>query len=741
MSATPTVTELRIHGVGGASPEELLGVPHTRLVAGGEDAGFFRPASWMPSMTSADDLEAYSWGGITSRARSRALWLFLLPFALMNVGGWMSEPPTGSARRSRLAVAAIRLEALLATAIFTTLIAILTIDIVGGRCTGSCLDAWYLGPWRWWASDRLEGVAVGAGVAALVMVGIALIAGVGRPQRSDETSAGDPAHQVGLFDGQLWGRPDVVGRLGYIHFAVAFSLIALHALEAADTLATGSPQTAPRWFALAVAVVAVGLLGAVGSAAGWPFRAVAVAAGAATVWAIAGIARLSGSTRSPEGPLLVATARLVFVVFLLLFVVRWAWYVWRFVVVAGVRRARRGRTDLATVPEPPPTKMLPSTGPGGRLVSRLRRWAAAQWDQEAPPLLSLRAAVPVLGAGIAAAIGAGVLLRVQRLLGTDYPTEVVEAVAVYGLGWVILVVLVATWVWFSHPGRTPAEIAADFPDARLDLDLDDAWLRQVSSAESAARITDRVETVITLPAVVMAALLVGVPAGTLDPLVERMAPFAAWVLSLLPIGLIFAMNSLYRSRQFRRSLGIIWDVATFWPRWFHPWAPPSYGERAVPHLTRRLSALTGEGSSVIVSAHSQGTVVAAAAIALLPEECRRHIAVVTHGSPLARLYARYFPQMFAVEGLRRLAGQLAEVRPVRWRNLYRSTDYIGGAVFGAATDTYEDVRVPDPHDARPLMEGDPRPRTLNHSNYYADSVYRSTIEDLARELRAVRGRR
>ncbi len=741
MSATPTVTELRIHGVGGASPEELLGVPHTRLVAGGEDAGFFRPASWMPSMTSADALEAYSWGGITSRARSRALWLFLLPFALMNVGGWMSDPQSGSARRSRITVAAIRLEALLATAIFTTLIAVLTIDIVGGRCSGSCLDAWYLGPWRWWATDRLGGVAVGAGVAALIMVGIALIAGMGRPQRAGAPVAGDPAHQVGLFDGQLWTRPDVVGRLGLIHLAVALSLIAVHALEAADTSTAGPALAVPRWVALAVVVVAVALLGAVGSAAGWPFRLVAGAAGAATVWAIAGIVRLPGPDRSPDGPLLVVSARLVFVVFLLLFVARWAWYVWRFVVVAGARRIRRGRTDLSTIPEPPPTRMLPRTGPGGRLVSRLRRWAAAQWDQDAPPLLSLRAAVPVLGAGIAAAVGAGVLLRAQRLLGTDYPTDVVEAVAVYGLGWVILVVLVATWVWFSHPGRPPAEIAADFPDARLDLDRDDAWLRQVSSAESAARITDRVETVITLPAVVMAALGAGLPAGTLEPLVERVAPFAAWVLSLLPIGLMFAMNSLYRSRQFRRSLGIIWDVATFWPRWFHPWAPPSYGERAVPHLMRRLSVLTGEGCSVIVSAHSQGTVVAAAAIALLPEECRRHIAVVTHGSPLARLYARYFPQVFAVDGLRRLAGQLADVRPVRWRNLYRSTDYIGGAVFGEITDTYEDVRVPDPHDARPLMDGDPRPRTLNHSNYYVDALYRSTIDDLSTELRAVRGQR
>lgn len=53
--------ELRIHAVGGTTPEILLGHPHPVQVAGDDTAGFYRPPD-------SDSLEAYSWGGITSRS-------------------------------------------------------------------------------------------------------------------------------------------------------------------------------------------------------------------------------------------------------------------------------------------------------------------------------------------------------------------------------------------------------------------------------------------------------------------------------------------------------------------------------------------------------------------------------------------------------------------------------------------------------------------------------------------------
>lgn len=776
------VTELRVHGVGGATPEELLGVPHTQLVAGGPDAGFFRPADWITVPGPHRKLEAYSWGGITSRSRTRALWLLLLPFALLNVAGWMHEgrgtlsvdsgspkPRPPGAKRRGLAVAMTRLEAVVTTAVFTALISILTIEIIGYRCTAiaGCVDRWYLGPWRWWADDVLDGVAVGTAAAAMIMLAIAFIAGAGLPplQRGGSIRR-DPARRVGIGDDELWRRPDVARRLGMIHTGVALAVVSLFGAEAALRLATSGTWLGVARIAAGVTLVAaVMLLLAFGRAAPWAHWLVGVGALVVTLLTVIGVWRLPAPVGPVEGPVTSDTARIVFAVLLFLVLLRWAQYLWGLAVWHTVGRFRRMLSrrssenqarQTSKSPVPPPVWM-PSAGPTGSMVMNLRRWAAGKWNDDARPLLSLRGAVPVLGAGIAVAVGSGVLLQSQAIFGTDYPTEQLNLVAVFGLGWVAMVFLTATWVWFSHPGRTPAAIVDEDLSETEDFaaEGDDLWLRKISSAESAARITDRVETVVTVPAVVMlaAVIILAVAGDWTENFIDLVAGPAAWVLSLLPLGLMLAMNSLYRSRNFRRSLGIIWDVATLWPRWFHPWAPPSYGERAVPHLRRRIETLTSEGEAVILSAHSQGTVIAAAALAQLDPTSRRRVAVVTHGSPLARLYGRYFTEVFSVDQIRDLAEQLGPDGVLKWRNLYRLTDYIGGPVFAdrktlpdsppgpkpSGSAAFQDFRVRDPHDAKPLMRGDPRPPTLNHSNYYADPNYDATINEYARRLAADSG--
>jgi hypothetical protein len=94
----------------------------------------------------------------------------------------------------------------------------------------------------------------------------------------------------------------------------------------------------------------------------------------------------------------------------------------------------------------------------------------------------------------------------------------------------------------------------------------------------------------------------------------------------------------------RQTVGIVWDVTTFWPRAAHPLAPPCYSERAVPHLVTRVSNA---------------------------EAPREHLWLLTYGTQLNRLYGRAFPALFGPDELHKLAGSLVKDDTLRWRSLYR----------------------------------------------------------------------
>jgi hypothetical protein len=174
----------------------------------------------------------------------------------------------------------------------------------------------------------------------------------------------------------------------------------------------------------------------------------------------------------------------------------------------------------------------------------------------------------------------------------------------------------------------------------------------------------------------------------------------------------------YKDASARRTIGILWDVGTFWPRAAHPFAPPCYAERAVPDLSWRMATWTQRtGGRLVLSGHSQGSVLAAAAAWQLTPSTRKRIALLTYGSPLERLYGRWFPAHFGPPALAVLHHDVA-----CWRNLYRRTDPIGGPVripddttpevdHGPLRDPLAYGRTPD----HPL----PAP-ILGHSDYQAD---------------------
>jgi pimeloyl-ACP methyl ester carboxylesterase len=118
----------------------------------------------------------------------------------------------------------------------------------------------------------------------------------------------------------------------------------------------------------------------------------------------------------------------------------------------------------------------------------------------------------------------------------------------------------------------------------------------------------------------------------------------------------------------------------------------------------------------VISGHSQGSVLAAAAVWQLPARTRRRVALLSYGCPVERLYGRWFPACF---GPAPLQGLHEEVHC--WRNLWRATDPIGGPVLAGG-----DI------DRGPLLDPLAYGRTaehplpapvLGHSDYQADPEF------------------
>jgi hypothetical protein len=194
-------------------------------------------------------------------------------------------------------------------------------------------------------------------------------------------------------------------------------------------------------------------------------------------------------------------------------------------------------------------------------------------------------------------------------------------------------------------------------------------------------------------------------------------------------------------------LGNVWDVLTFWPRRFHPLAVPPYSERAVPELRWVIRRRRRPGRPLVVAAHSQGSVLAFAAVGAElrrdPEPGAGPVSLLGFGSPVGALYGSMFPAYFGPAQRADVAARI-EAGGGRWWNLFRATDPISGPVVApgsAPTDgtAWLDVQLPDP---RPdfVPNPDPPPVPLERSrpwgvvnghNYYlADPTTRALLERL-----------
>ncbi|MFE9651826.1 hypothetical protein [Micromonospora sp. NPDC006431] len=212
-----------------------------------------------------------------------------------------------------------------------------------------------------------------------------------------------------------------------------------------------------------------------------------------------------------------------------------------------------------------------------------------------------------------------------------------------------------------------------------------------------------------------------------------------WIISLLVIGLLILGFRAYRSAETRRLVAVLWDLGTFWPRTVHPFAPPCYAARAVPELTKRVSALAAQGP-VVISGHSHGSVLAAATVLQLPPDALTRVALLTHGCPLHRIYARLYPAYLGQQTL----CDLGERLDWRWRNLWRDTDPIGGPVFDHHHDAqppYEppaaeavDVRLRDPRAVTIDPADTVPPPVERHWPYHTQPPYQAAVQHLTDQI-------
>src|SRR5215218_1456172 len=297
-----------------------------------------------------------------------------------------------------------------------------------------------------------------------------------------------------------------------------------------------------------------------------------------------------------------------------------------------------------------------------------------------------------------------------------YP-RVYDLFAVGFVAGLLLVLVLVAIAWLTTGRDEPTDrIAAEYDDdqaaedailsalppapggGRNDLERSQRrWLDGIRRRRRLAELVTRLDwALLAVSAVTVTLALIGVVADQLGhPLSVpngvwwgRLSAACTWVVTLIPWAAVAVVLFGYRDRGRRRQLGVLWDVGLFWPRAFHPLAPPSYAERAVPDLQERISRLSkdrkGGSGRVLLMAHSQGTVLAVAALEQLPSSstpaAAGRVGLVTYGAPLTRLYRRAFPAYFG-DGIFAELYERAGTTASRWRNFYRETDLIGGQVF------------------------------------------------------------
>ncbi|WP_244190383.1 hypothetical protein [Streptomyces caeruleatus] len=724
----------------------MLDDPRTVRITGDDTAAVFRRADDVDAEDRPDDYrgrpvpEAYVWCNLTSGNSARALWLLLLPFMVVNLAHWMRPTTHDRARTVRLYGLLVRLAGLTLTVLLVAAACEVALDLAAWQCAGTraCTErnSWlgFLSPTvsdgGWWSHPGRR-LALAAVVPA-ALTGLLWYLSrrtwsayesqqpMSRDAEPDEESGGTSLGRPGFWYGRR-----LVARLRAAHTAAGLLTVAAAVGSAAARFDRGPGGPA--------------LLDTLG----WLLDAALVCCAAVVVWVVCRRGRSENRLDQELDEHLVRRLPLAALVLLALALVYAGW-------------DRPGWHSTGRLPGDPTFGAIAFFQ--GLLVIVLAVVAHVLHRTRPDPRAAMRGlggpAVVMLACALGGVMSGGVAQRVADWLdGTGVSVAGPPVLLTWQASVIppLLVLLLSLCGWLAW--RAWLLRRTELGTVELDYagePRDPARTRRIAGTRAMATLTDRVPLFVAVTSTATLLLGAGALVGALTDetpseaadgtyafvhgAAETAQALGSWLIGFGFILFVTWGRRAYKDASARRTIGILWDVGTFWPRAAHPFAPPCYAERAVPDLTWRMATWTRaeDDRRLVISGHSQGSVLAAAAAWQLTPADRKRVALLTYGSPLERLYGRWFPAHF---GPAALASLHAEVDC--WRNLYRVTDPIGGPVRlpGSCTPTVDREALKDPlaygrTPAHPL----PAP-ILGHGDYQADPAFAQERQRLLKRLR------
>lgn len=610
-------TELRVHGVSGTPPNELLYTAPVTYDQGWDLAKLYQPHK--------DDWEvkAYHWGSLTSKSSLTAFWILLAPFAMANVAGWMSESPNLWTRMW------VRVAGLALTGIFFAQVANMSLDIPLATGTSPTAVRWIytlvclllVGGIGWLSTQSsFKPLTFGERMRHLLAPSLQAMNPLMKDPEWD-----DPALFEGVVGAKMWSVHSIVHRLRRIHltFGVAILAVVVGRVTASASLTISSLMLAGSMMvllALSAGPTAENRL-VLGMTAIVPLLGVALLA-----WAL--IALSPGEITSP----LSVSDDLTYEIALVLGIASGAGLVGE-MLIGGIRHG----------------------------------WV---------PLGLL--AVATLVGGTYGLTGAMLVETYLSNAGTT--SETFDGGATFvtvGMAGLVLAMAITFVVAMFLPGRATdgSRVRRGVLRARTILSV--AGLYGLAVGVAAVILSCRGDLEgcshhnIVMPAWMLEdpddmTVLFGLP---FDP--ASLLGWAKILMVAVPAVIIVRsiVGGLLNGQDSRRQVGILWDLGSFWPRWFHPLGPPAYG----PYAVTRLQTIISQVRPEVLAAHSHGSLISAVALSLADEDARPDL-FITYGSQLGDLY----PSLFPAVGLDGLVDSVAFQVEERWLNLWRATDAIGG---------------------------------------------------------------